>query len=147
VASVFRNQTRERNPEFGFLQVKLSSPGKNARALGAKVRVYCGGKVQYVEQVPARGFQSCMSDRIHFGLGKAKVVDSVKVTWMSGQETVLMNIAVNQLLKIQEKSKGRTPARQRPRLPLRLIFPKSNPPVNYAHAELGFNDFKRQGRY
>lgn len=141
-ASVFKNLSREKNPDRNYLQIMLTGTGKNSRAIGAKVRVYSGGNVQYFEYVPTRGFQSSVSDRIHVGLGKANTVDSVKITWMNGGEKTIRNVKANQLLKISEETvtqhsnteaKNNTPA-----------FSKVDPVINYVHAEQGFNDFKRQ---
>jgi hypothetical protein len=142
-ASVFKNQTREKHPDQHYLQLKLNGVGKNSRAIGAKVRVYAQGKVQYVEQIPTRGFQSCVTDRIHIGLGKAAKADSLKITWMSGSEMTLRDIPANQLLKISEDQKDdRQP--HEPKVPTASLFSKVEPVINYTHAEEGYNDFKRQ---
>ncbi len=141
-ASVFRNHTRERYPDHNFLQLALTGIGKNSRAIGAKVRVYAGGKVQYLEQVPSRGFQSSVSDRVHIGLGKAGNVDSVKITWMSGSEKTLRNVLPNQLLKIHEENTDARPD-SKPNVTIPL-FSKVETLINYGHTEQGFNDFKRQ---
>ena len=38
-----------------------------------------------MEQMPTRGYQSCVTARLHFGLGNAAVADSVKVVWPLGK--------------------------------------------------------------
>lgn len=141
-ASVFKNQTRERSPELNYLQIKLKGLGLNTRAIGSKLRIYTGGNVQYIEQIPTRGFQSSVSDRVHVGLGSNTVVDSLKVTWLSGKETILRSVKVNQLLTIIEGDHDQT---QESALKVKPpLFVKAQPPVTFGHAEPGHNDFKRQ---
>ena len=40
--------------------------------------------------------------RLHFGLGAAKVIQQIEVLWPSGVRQVLKDIAVNQVLVIDE---------------------------------------------
>ena len=141
-ASVYRNQTREKYPDQNFLQLSLTGSLKNTRAIGAKIRIYTNGKVQYFEQIPTRGFQSSVSDRIHVGLGKDDKVDSVKITWMSGRESVIKDIRVNQLMKIREEQNEIKTVHASPASA--PVFTKVDPVIGYIHAEQGFNDFKRQ---
>jgi hypothetical protein len=142
VASVFRNLLREKEPNRNYLQISLAGSGKNLRAIGAKIRVYAQGRTCYYEQIPARGFQSAVSDRIHVGLDKSNIADSIKITWPSGQETVVKNIKANQHLKIVEADGATTPHRQA--TAPSPAFVKTDPLIKYQHTEDGFNDFKRQ---
>jgi hypothetical protein len=140
-ALIYRNHTRERNQDAHYLQLALSGKDKNTRAIGAKVRVYAGGNRQYVEHVSTRGFQSSVSDRMHIGLGTQSMVDSLVITWLSGENTVLTNVKADQLLKIAEDNThlGNEMANS-----VATVFEKVQPIIEYAHIEQGFNDFKRQ---
>ena len=56
-----------------------------------------------VEQ--AKGGMSYMSasdPRIHFGLGKREKVESLEITWPSGQVDRLKNLSVDQIVAIKE---------------------------------------------
>ncbi|MDH5249033.1 MAG: VCBS repeat-containing protein [Cyclobacteriaceae bacterium] len=141
-ASVYRNYTRERNPDKHYLQLTLAGKGKNSKATGAKVRVYAQGKIQYMEHVSTRGFQSTVSDRVHIGLGTSNLVDSLKITWLSGEEITLRNVKADQLLKITEGSA--VERRVLPAPSIATIFSRMEPIIPYVHAEEGYNDFKRQ---
>ncbi|MEO5603950.1 MAG: VCBS repeat-containing protein [Cyclobacteriaceae bacterium] len=141
-ASVFKNLSRDNFPDQNYLQISLKGAGKNLAAFGAKIRVFTGETVQYFEQMPTRGFQSSVSDRIHIGLGKTAQVDSVKITWPSGNTLLLYEIKVNQLLEIKETrniNKQKNPA-----FIAKGVFSKVKPLIDYTHVEEGFNDFKRQ---
>jgi hypothetical protein len=141
-ASLFKNLSREQHPDLHYLQVALAGSGMNTRAIGAKVKFYTGDKIQYQEHVPARGFQSAVSDRMHIGLGKVAMVDSITVTWPSGKQETLRQVKADQFLMIKEdgNAKAVRPSAAHPN----PVFEATDPLVNYAHVEAGFNDFKRQ---
>ena len=141
-ASVYRNLSRESGQGHNYLQVSLTGEGKNTRAIGAKVRAYTGGNVQYFEHISTRGFQSSVGDRIHIGLGKTALVDSLVIDWPLGGETILRKVSVNQHLQIREDNAPD------PEIPTHgkviPVFSATAPLIPYTHAEQGFNDFKRQ---
>jgi len=143
VAAIHKNLSREQHPEMNYLQLMLTGNGKNSRATGAKITFYADGKTQYIEKIPSRGFQSSVSDRIHIGLGKVENVDSIRITWMSGTEIKMRNVKANQILKVSEENTNSkiTPSIRPADRP---AFVNVDSPINYAHAEAGFNDFKRQ---
>jgi hypothetical protein len=66
-ASLYKNISRDLNPSANYLGIRLKGSGKNTSGLGSKVYVYTGKGVQYVEQMPSRGYQSCVSKDLHFG--------------------------------------------------------------------------------
>ena len=101
-ASVYKNLSREQHADNRYIQITLKGSGKNTTAIGAKVYVYAGGKLQYLEKMPTRGFQSSVTQKIHFGTGVTKVLDSIRVKWPYGQETLLTKINTNQHLTVHE---------------------------------------------
>jgi enediyne biosynthesis protein E4 len=142
VASVFRNNTRERFPDKNFLQLTLTGSGKNTNAIGAKIQIYTNKKVQYYEHISTRGFQSSVSNRIHIGLEKNQSVDSVLISWPTGKVSTLKNVKANQHLKLAEhegedKSIPATAEQS-------TLFSRVDPLLDYTHVEEGYNDFKRQ---
>lgn len=54
---VYRNETQGK-PETNFLTLRLKGAGENRAAIGAAVTLYYGGKINYQELVPMRGFKS-----------------------------------------------------------------------------------------
>jgi len=99
---VYRNETRGK-PETNFLMLRLKGAGKNTAAIGAGVTLYYGGKINYQELMPMRGFKSCVDNRLHFGLGASQGIDSLVVNWPDGNCTVLHDVAVNQFLILDQK--------------------------------------------
>ncbi len=140
---LFRNET-EKFSASNYITLKLSGKGKNRDAVGAEVEVYTNGDIRYREQMPTRGFKSTVDNRLHFGLGKATVVDSLIIYWPDGGCTVKYNIPVNRMLEIGEEQ--RPAACNFPEKKKReTSFMKINHPrgLNFKHHENDFVDFDR----
>ncbi len=104
-ASVYRNMFCESvQPDANYLSIRLKGADKNTSGLGSKIYVYTSKGVQYSEQMPSRGYQSCVTKNLHFGLADLKVVDSVKVEWPRGKVSLIKNIKANQIIVIAENS-------------------------------------------
>jgi hypothetical protein len=97
-AFIYENTSSSRN---NYLRLKLIGPVGNADGLGAKVTLYYGDEIQYFENKIARGYLSSCEPIVHFGLGKVKMIDSIKVRWNDGMENLLKNHEVNQLLQVR----------------------------------------------
>ncbi len=100
-ASVYRNNNLEKN---NYLQVSLKGPENNLNGLGAKVYVYSNNLEQYNELTLTRGFQSSVSPKLHFGLGKNNNVSKVKVVWPNGNISIINNVEINQNLIVDYSS-------------------------------------------
>ncbi|MDQ6843557.1 MAG: VCBS repeat-containing protein [Bacteroidota bacterium] len=139
-AFIFRNDA-DRQSHNHYLKIKLKGAAKNTDGIGAKVFLYNKEKQQYLEQMPARGFQSTVSEILHFGLGKDASVDSLKIVWLSGKEQVLKSIKADQLLTLYEKDANEKYQIPHPAKP---IFEEIKTPLNYHSTINNINDFKRQ---
>ena len=139
-AFVYHNLSAEKNAHH-FLQVKLEGAAQNTQGLGAKITVYNKGKIQYAEQMPARGYQSSVTPVVHFGLGNDSNIDSIRVVWLSGREQIVHGIKADQQITFNEKdaaSSYRIQIKDDP------IFKEIKSPLAFAHAQNNVNDFKRQ---
>jgi enediyne biosynthesis protein E4 len=141
-ASVYKNFSRQLHPDLHYIDIELSGADNNSQAIGSKVYIYTGGKVQYFEKMPTRGFQSGVTERIHAGLGTFNKVDSIKIQWQRSRETIFRDVSVDQQLKVSEKSSFEE--RESPSKPIATLFSRVQTKIPYTHAEYGFNDFKRQ---
>ena len=139
-AFIYRNDADQRTKNQ-YLRVKLTGSGKNTAGLGAKLTLYQKGTVQYLEQMPTRGFQSSVSLVLHFGLGKAKKIDSLQVVWPTGKQQMINNVATNQVLLVNEQD---AKTAYRPAKPILAAFREVPSPVVYQSAVTTTNDFKRQ---
>lgn len=124
-----------------YLSLELKSASKNTRAIGAKVIISYGDrKKQMVEQFPSKGFQSSISNRIHFGLGKYSEVDSLMILWPSGMTSVETEIPSNQHVVITEPEISNINYK----VPISQSNTSIEPLFNFLHKENNWSDFNRE---
>jgi enediyne biosynthesis protein E4 len=86
-----------------WIKVKLRGTKSNRSAIGARVTVRYGDKVQTKEVLSQSSYLSANDPRLHFGLGSVLTVD-VEVRWPLGGTEKFSNVAVDQLIHITEGS-------------------------------------------
>ncbi|QHT66773.1 VCBS repeat-containing protein [Rhodocytophaga rosea] len=138
-AAIYRND--QATAGNNYLQVQLGN-SMSAGAYGAKVWVYTRETKQYQEYYPSRGFQSSMNTPLHFGLGKATSVDTLKIEWPNGKFELLCNIPARQKLVVDPQKADKTTSPEKTSLPLFTALNSDTLP--FQHKEDDFNDFKRQ---
>jgi len=99
--SLFRNELPA-GTQRHWLQITLQGTPSNRSALGARVALKAGGQWQMRTVQAHTSFQGHNDLRVHFGLGAASVVDSLKIFWPSGQVDRFSRVAVDQFLKSEE---------------------------------------------
>ncbi len=104
-AFVLENQTiKQELKKNNYIKINLSSTTNNTAAIGATVEVITGKKRQTAYHSRIRGYLSSMGNSIHFGLGDTGIVDTIRVSWPNNkQESILINVAVNQTISISDK--------------------------------------------
>jgi hypothetical protein len=141
-AVLYRNMLRESKlPSSNYLTIKLKGSGKNSSGFNSKVYVYTKNGVQYQEQTPTHGYQSSVTNKLHFGLAGNEIADSIKVEWPLGRVSVLKNVAANQLIVVTEEGVKKKSALL---ISSGKIFSPVDSPIAYEHVEFGSNDFQRQ---
>ena len=96
-AKVLRNETARRS----VFRIEPRMTGANKFAIGTKVYVFAGGKVQYQQLMLTRGFQSSSAPRLHFGLDSIKTIDSVLIVWPDQKYQVHKNVDADQTFFVQ----------------------------------------------
>jgi hypothetical protein len=86
-----------------WMKVKLQGVKSNRSAIGARVTVRYGNKVQAQEVLSQSSYLSVNDSRLHFGLGDATVVD-IDIRWPSGNVEKLASAPADRLLHITEGS-------------------------------------------
>ncbi len=108
--SLLRNDLRGKQ---NWIKVKLEGVKSNRSAIGARVLVRYGSKVQAQAVLSQSSFYSCNDPRLHFGLGSKTSAD-IEVYWPNGLHETFKGIAANQFLTLREgagivPSKGSNP--------------------------------------
>jgi len=70
-------------PGNRWIKIRLEGTKSNRSAIGARVLVRYGGKVQVQELLSSSSFISANDPRLHFGLGAATTAD-IEVHWPAG---------------------------------------------------------------
>lgn len=143
VASVYINST---NNSSNYLKLKLQFEGKNTFGIGAKVISYAKGKMQFKELQTTRGFQSSSEPIIHFGYGKATVIDSLVVIWPDKTYQTLKNVKTNQTLTLKANASRKAFDYKKLHPKLLPIFKKveNNLGIDFVHQENDYIDFMYQ---
>lgn len=87
-----------------WLKLKLIGTKSNRSAIGARVRLKAGGRLQAQELSSQSSYYSCNDARLHFGLGSNKKADEVEIRWPNGQTEIIKDIPPNQIVMIKEGS-------------------------------------------
>jgi hypothetical protein len=121
-----------------YLKVVLNGEGLNTNAVGAKVKLATKTATYFLEQQPARGFQSSMDNRPNFGF-KEKDSLTLTINWPSGKRTQLQNIEVNKTIILFEKD-AQLVVKNEP-IVTQNIFTKNKNTIQFIHKENNYIDF------
>jgi enediyne biosynthesis protein E4 len=129
-------------PKKNYIDILLKGDSSNRFAIGSKAYVFAGGKMQYQQLMPARGFMSSSSVQLHFGLDAVAAVDSIVVVWPHQKFQVIRNPAVNQIVTMTQADAKENFVysdffQQKPQ-PLQDISAQVN--CNWTHRENNFTD-------
>lgn len=89
-------------PTNNFFNVVLEGNTTNKDAIGARALIYGTWGVQLREVRAGESYGTNNSAILHFGLGTATAIDSMKVIWPSGVSQTISNPSINQFLSIKE---------------------------------------------
>jgi len=142
-ASIFENKSSEKN---NYVTLKFKGTDKNKFGLGVRAMVKANELTQLQEMTLTRGFQSSVAPQLHFGLGKAQKVDTLKVTWPDGKVQLLTALDKNQLLEI-DYTQAKLPSHDKKTVTTKTIFSTENDPsimVSHKHIENLYDDFTKE---
>ena len=96
----FRNNSDQTN---NWIQIKLAGNTQtNYSAIGCKVRLWTGGKMQIREVDGGSGHASQSSKTLHFGLGTNSKIDSIEIVWLNSTAVRYYNLQSNSFITIYE---------------------------------------------
>ena len=86
-----------------WLLLDLRGQVSNRDAVGATVKLTTGsGRTLYNHVSSTVGLLSSPDKRLHFGLGKEELVESIEIKWPSGKVQLLEDVNPDQILKVVE---------------------------------------------
>ena len=103
---VLHNETSNNNH---WILLKLTGHKSNRDAIGALVKVTTPDGAQYATVSTASSYLSSGDKRVHFGLGKAEVVQTIEIRWPSGIVQMLKEVAADRIVTIDEPAAALPP--------------------------------------
>ena len=85
-----------------WILLKLVGVADNKDGLGTQVKITTAHGSQFNMATTAVGYNSSSDKRVHFGLGDAKVIDRIELSWPTGVKQVLTKVKVDQVLTVVE---------------------------------------------
>ncbi len=137
-ASVYKNVSTTNGH---YLNVRLKGPKGNPDGLGYSVIVYADGKKQFNTMQNARGYFSAVESILHFGLGTAPAVDSIKVFWDAQSMSVVYNIRADRTVTIDYNKEKKLPFQPDRSEWFASVNEQS---ADFIHRETEFDDYRDQ---
>src|ERR1041385_2320535 len=85
-----------------WLEVLLIGTRSNRDGIGASLKLTSEGFVHVEQAKGGMSYMSASDPRIHFGLGRHTKIESLEITWPSGQKDRLQNVAIDQIIAVKE---------------------------------------------
>lgn len=87
-----------------WLKINLEGMTSNKDGIGSVIEVSIDNQTQYRYTHCGEGYLSQKSSSEFFGVGSNTIIDSIKITWLSGTIDTFNNVSVNQAMTIVEGS-------------------------------------------
>jgi hypothetical protein len=85
-----------------WLEVLLIGTKSNRDGIGSVLKLTAEGFVRVDQAKGGTSYMSASDPRIHFGLGKRTKIDSLVITWPSGQVNKLTDVPVDKIIAVKE---------------------------------------------
>src|ERR1035437_3085305 len=85
-----------------WLEVLLIGTKSNRDGIGSVLKLTSGDLVRVDQAKGGTSYMSASDPRIHFGLGKRTKIDSLVITWPSGQVDKLTNVPPDAIIAVKE---------------------------------------------
>ncbi|WP_420320526.1 VCBS repeat-containing protein [Flagellimonas sp.] len=125
------------------LTIEFKGNEQNTHGIGAKVISYSKSHQISQENFVSKGYLSAVAPKMHLGLGKDSIVDSLKIIWPGGAHQTLQNVTTNTTITLDrvnassnyfETQIGNGD----------IQFSKMDSLVNFVHDERASLDFDRE---
>lgn len=88
--------------ENSWLILELEGESSNRSAIGARIQVAAGGRIQTDEVRSASSYYSSNGLRVHFGLGKKSRAEWIEIQWPSGSRQRFEDLPVRRVVSVHE---------------------------------------------
>ncbi len=99
-AKLLRNDGGNSN---NWIIIQTIGTKSNTSGIGTRIKITADDLTQIKEVHSGSSYLSQNDLRLHFGLNKNTVIDTLELNWTSGKKQQFTNVKVNQILKIHEE--------------------------------------------
>ena len=92
----------ESTSENSWLILELEGESSNRSAIGARIQVAAGGRIQTDEVRSASSYYSSNGLRVHFGLGKESRAEWIEIQWPSGSRQRFEDVPARRVISVRE---------------------------------------------
>jgi hypothetical protein len=85
-----------------WLEILLIGTRSNRDGIGSSLRLTSEGVAHVEQSKGGMSYMSASDPRIHFGLGKRSMIESLEITWPSGQVDRLTNVPIDRIIAVKE---------------------------------------------
>ena len=140
-AMIYQNNYQSNNS----IQFLLKYDGNNIDGIGSKIILKLdNGKKSMLEHFPSRGFQSSISNKLHFGIGNSIEVDSVFVIWPNNKISVFKDLKANEVHLLDFNNGKKINKKLDYLSEIKKIDFKQNDLFKFSHNENNFVDFNKE---
>ncbi len=102
-AFVYKNNLTDQKSEAAhYLRIQFEGDGANRAGIGALVEYELpDGRKEFYEHTPYRGYLSSVEPVAHLGLGNARTIKNLKVTWPGGRVQILPSVNADQTIMVK----------------------------------------------
>jgi len=97
---IYRNTASENGNHW--LGIRLSADSPNTQAVGARIEVTAGKRIQIREMTIPNHYLSTGPAELHLGLGQANRVARLQITWPDGERETYRNLPADRWLTIHQ---------------------------------------------
>lgn len=98
--NLLRNE--EAGGENNHLFIRTVGTRSNRNGIGTRITIQTGSHRQHAQVLSGESYLSHHDLRVHFGLGRSAIVDTVTLRWPSGTVQQLSEVVANQVLTVTE---------------------------------------------
>lgn len=124
------------------IQITLKGSPTNPFGIGAKLKAYSSNGTITQEHFPSKGYLSAVSNKIHFGMGKDSILDSLKIIWPNGKYQTLKALANGSLVQLKEQDASGNFYEEKETTPP-AVFIRNDSLLSFIHKELPTIEFDR----
>jgi hypothetical protein len=85
-----------------WLEILLIGTKSNRDGVGSSLKLTSEGITQVEQSKGGMSYMSASDPRVHFGLGKRTKIESLEITWPSGQIDKLANVPIDKIIAVKE---------------------------------------------